>query len=63
MELNSLNLDNEEFDQEKEIFEEEEKIKEFDKINQIRYRMEKQKLKLNLMAILQKIFIFLSLIN
>jgi len=33
MELNSLNLDNEEFDQEKEIFEEEEKIKEFDKIN------------------------------
>ena len=43
--LKGLNLENEENCQEKEIFEEEETIKEFDKINYIRYKNGKTKIK------------------
>ena len=46
--MNGLNLENEEYCQEKEIFEEEKTIKELDKINYIRYKNGKIRIKTKL---------------
>ena len=57
--MKGLNLENEENCQEKEIFEEEETIKEFDKINYIRYKNGKTKIKTKVDGnIIEKLYIF-----
>ena len=54
-----MNLENEEYCREKEIFEEEETIKELDKINYIRYKNGKTRIKAKLDDnIIEKLFIF-----
>ena len=59
MKLNCLNIESEEYSQDKEIFEEEETIKEYDKINFIRNKNGKTKNKIKLDDnIIEKLYIF-----
>ena len=59
MKLNWLNIENEEYSQDKEIFEEEETIKEYDKINFIINKNGKTKIKNKLDGnIIEKLYIF-----
>ena len=59
MKLNCLNIEDEEYSQDKEIFEEEETIKEYDKINFIRNKNGKTKIKSKLDGnIIEKLYIF-----
>ena len=59
MKLNCLNIEDEEYSQDKEIFEEEETIKEYDKINFIRNKNGITKIKSKLDGnIIEKFYIF-----